>query len=91
MAKKKKTSNNPFMGYTVEEVFAAESKNFVVEVLGDLYSEDAGYSFLRGDAEQVYEKVTSNLRKLIKSGTDKQRKEALVALPWVFIKPLRIH
>lgn len=88
---KKKNVQNPYRGYSLEEVFEAEASSSIVEVGGDLYCEEGSFSLSNNHAKQMYEKLLVSLLKMINDGTDKERKEGLRLLPTLFLKPLRIH
>lgn len=82
---------SPFKGFTINEVFAAESTSYVIQVGVDLFCHKGRFCFDKRNAALFYNRILSNLVDLITNGDEDQKKEALRCLGSLRISPLRIN
>lgn len=87
MAKNK----GPFKSYSIEDVKEAESNSFVIQFGQDFFSEDGDFVFTAPQAEKHYNKLLTNIIKMLNEGTEKQRRHALNCLARLEVRPLRIQ
>jgi hypothetical protein len=81
---------NPFIGYTVAEVFYAENTTYAIQVGTDFYVHNGKITFNRKAAVAHYNKILNNLIHIVNSGTAKQRKTAMFCLSTLQVVPFRL-
>lgn len=88
---RKKPNDNPYLGFTLEQLFRIESNSFVVQVGDDFFSNDSGYAFTKTKAEYFYDEIYKSLTDLLHTGITKDKEEAMEVLKSFKILPLRLH
>ena len=89
--KKPAKKKNPFVGYTPEEVFAAEAMCFVVIAGHGIFYNDNEWVFDKKTAIRYYTKIAKEASRQLLQGTKKEQKAARHILGNLRIEPLRIH
>lgn len=91
MKKKKKDDKSPYKHYTVEEVMAAESGNYTIQVGGDLFSYNGKMAFSKDRADHFYKNILAGLNDLKEHGTEVEKEDAIKCILHLKIIPLRIN
>jgi len=91
MMAKKKINKSPYVHYSVEEISAAETGHYVIQVGGDLFSYNGKMAFVRDRADKFYQDILDGLNDMKKNGSDIEKEDALKCLLMLKMFPLRIH
>jgi hypothetical protein len=88
---KKKVDSNPFGIYSFEDVLAAESGNYIIQIGAEIFSWKGKAAFTREKAEMFYDDILGGLNEMKKSKNEIEREDALKCLLFLKIYPFRIH
>ena len=91
MAKGKEKQKNPFVGLTLEEVFAAERDTYFIQIDTDVFAYKNKIAFSGRIINGLYDKVIDDLTYLLKKGSPEEAEDAHRCLLNVYVWPLRIH
>lgn len=84
-------SKSPFRGYKIEEIFESESLLYTIQVGSAAYAVKGTFVFDKKSAQRHYNRILAEVLKQLKSGNQKQQKNAERLLLNLRICPLRIH
>jgi len=82
---------SPFKGFTIKEVFAAESTTYIIQVGSDFFSYKGNFAFSKRGAAIFYGKILKHLQYIIRNGNKQESIEAKECLKTLRIIPLRIN
>ena len=85
------SKKSPFIGYTVDEIFASEACTYVIQVGASIYAKDGIFVFNKKESTNHYNKILKELVHQFNNGNKKQRKNAQYILTHFKVLPLRIH
>lgn len=90
--KPRRSNKNPFVAFdSVDDVFEAERKFYIIQIGKDIFAHKGRASFDRRSTEAHYNRILSEIIDMINTGNAKQRYYARRALQNFRILPLRIH
>ena len=82
---------NPFVSYTIEEIFASEATTYVIQVGADLFGVKGRRIFTKVSAVRYYNKILKELCDQLKNGDAAQKENAKRVLADLKVLPLRVH
>lgn len=85
------SKNNPFVGYTVEEIFASEAVTYVIQMGLDVFHVKGKFVFNKKSAVTYYNKILNESVFQLSNGDKRQKANARLILSTLKIMPLRIH
>lgn len=88
MAKKKKS---PFGEYSVEDIFASEAVSFIIIAGSDLFDIDGEWLFDERTAVRYHGKILKEVMEQTRTGSKKQKANAMRVLRNLRVERLRIH
>jgi len=87
MAKEK----DPFVNYTVEQIFISESMLYILQVGREVFEVDGQWFFVKATVANHYKKIFNMLVDDLKNGTPREKRRANKIMPDLRILPFRMH
>lgn len=85
------SERSPYGKFSIADVMAAESGNFIIQIGDELFEENSFYAFQKEKAENLYDIVRESLEGIKKEGSELEQLDAIKRLQNLRLLPLRIH
>lgn len=82
---------HPFVGLTLDEVFAAEQNLYTLQAGNDFYAYKGHYTFDKTSVEKAFYRILKQIEHHLNNGTQKERVVATNILNNLIIRPFRMH
>lgn len=89
---KKKQEKNPYGKHSVEDIVAAESGFYYIQLGGDIFmSEEGKMAFDKERADYFFSEIWNGLLHMKENGTKTEKDDAVQCFLTLKVFPLRIH
>lgn len=88
---KKKQSDSPYVGRTLQDVENLEKDAFVIQVGADVFMDQGFWAFDAENTEFYYGQILNGLNEMKEKGTENEKEDAIKCLLLLKSFPLRLQ